>query len=158
MASVDFSYVPSDRDRRLESGGARLAALRYWWLPGALLTLTGALLAGLGSSGWSVLATVTGATLLTGPYLAGERDLRAARARRPRPERHVTVSADGVRIAGDGVTSQLSWTRLEKRTDTGTHWRLDWDTGSRLYLPKSAVPDAGTAELARILETVSPCS
>jgi len=150
---MEFSYVPSERDRRLELGGPRVAALRSWWVPGALLTLTGAVLAGVGgsSAGWAVLATVAGATLLTVPYVSGERSVRGVVQSMWR-ERRVTITDAGVRYDVEGGHLAMDWSRVRAVTETAEHWHLSWDTGGDLYLPKSAVPASATAELARLLD------
>lgn len=152
---VEISYVLSGHDLWLTIGGRRLVRVRYWSLPGALLTFAGAVLSGMAESGgpgagWSVLATVAGGTLLVWPYVRGEQAFRTAA--RKSYEYHVTVSDTGIRIATAGISSETSWSRIRTVTDTGAHWVLNIDTGRSVYLPKSAVPEADQAELARLLD------
>lgn len=154
---VEFSYVPSERERWLDHSGLRIEGLRPWWVPGGLLTLAGVVLSGVAASGgpaagWAVVATAAGGALLIIPYVGFERGHRAL-ARATRWERRITVSESGVRLESNGACTEVSWSRLGRITETGEYWRLDWDMGGTgLTLPKRAVPEADRTELARLLE------
>lgn len=152
---VEFSYVPSEHERRLANGARWIAYMRFFWVTGGLLVAAGAILSALAASGGSgtglaVLATIAGGFLLVWPYMDTDRYYRAAV--RVSRERHVTVSDAGVRLANTGMSLEIGWSRVRRVRETDTYWLLDVDSGRVVHLPKSAVPDADRAEVVHLLE------